>query len=310
MVKLSNAFQDNASPSLLAGVSEDLHRVRGDSGLKVPVLSTYLALKLVSQVSKVLLGGIPVMQKRLLIVESSLIFVHVVVVVLALGHSHEVLATSLLVHLAAASVLLVATVDIGLLREKVVLVVLGKLEGEIVVAGLLHEVLVNDGVEGLDVAELGDVVGGLGVTLEGVKDHGDVGGLVSWALKVCDVSGHINNLLGKASGLKERLDVIDDELELLLLVLAKVLASEGAVGVLDGHPEESKVSGKDFFHRSEVSQSRSLLVEIGVTDLLVEETRAELVIEEEKLISQLLKDRVDAGGSARLLGVDLGEEFP
>jgi hypothetical protein len=126
--------------------------------------------------------------------------------------------------------------NICLLREKVVLVVLGKFERKVVVAGLLHEVLVDYGVEGLDVAEAGNVIGWLTVALEGVQDGRDVRSLVIRALEVHDISGHLNHLLGKASCLKKRLDSVDNEFDLRDFILAKVLAAEGTMSVLDGHP--------------------------------------------------------------------------
>ena len=77
--------------------------------------------------------------------------------------------------------------------------------------------------------------------------------------------------------------------------------------MFDAHPEKSNVSCKELFDCGKMSQGRSILVGLRVSDLLIEEPGAECFIEEEQSISELLKQAIDM--MSTLIWVDLSEDL-
>lgn len=55
--------------------------------------------------------------------------------------------------------------------------------------------------------------------------------------------------------------------------------------MFDAHPEKSNVSRKELLDCGKMSQGGAILVELRVSDLLIEEPGAESFIEEEQSIS-------------------------
>jgi len=133
------------------------------------------------------------------------------------------------------------TCSFNLFREKVVSLVLSKFIRQVVVTSLLHEALVNNGIELLDTGKLGYIISWLFVILKSVENAFNISSLVAWSLIVSDVVCHGDDLLNEWTVLKKRADTLNNEVNLEGFIFSKVLALEGSMGVLDAHPVKSKV---------------------------------------------------------------------
>jgi len=118
---------------------------------------------------------------------------------------------------------------------------LSKFIRQVVVTSLLHEALVNNGIELLDTGKLGYIISWLFVILKSVENAFNISSLVAWSLIVSDVVCHGDDLLNEWTVLKKRADTLNNEVNLEGFIFSKVLALEGSMGVLDAHPVKSKV---------------------------------------------------------------------